>query len=118
MPELLAGVPLYPRSEVPAYLRTYRQLAKAGLRPAQIDQPDGVYLLKETRIWLYDYTQARPYSCTTKRASVGQQIVERKRKRYTCVHCGSFHNDWRWIRQIRAGAGRCASCRSAGSAGQ
>lgn len=120
MPErqLLDGVPLYQRRNCPAYLQTYRQLKKAGLCPAHSDQPDDVYLLGGNKIWLYDHSQARAYTCTTKYASAGRRSVETKRQRYTCTSCRAFHNSLTWMRQVRAGTGRCVSCRSLGRSGQ
>lgn len=115
-----SGVPVYRRKSIPSHLRSYRQLAREGLRPAHIRKPDGMYA-RRTRsgetLWvlLYDQKRARPYICTTKVGGKGVQILEIKRERYTCKSCGIFVNDWKRFREILAGDGRCASCSAKGA---
>lgn len=74
-----AGIPVYRHAHIPTFLRSYRQLKEAGLRPACASQPDGAWqrVRNESRpewLWLYDVRQARPYICTTKHASSGRRL--------------------------------------------
>lgn len=113
------GAWVYGRANQPPELQSYRQLEQELLRPRDICRPDGMLLVAIARgdkpaVYraLYKREEARPSEPKRNKAgNAGERIVAMKRQKYTCTQCGTFRNDWRWLRQIESG--RCAACRAA-----